>query len=165
MFKQLLSFGFALCLTLTIQAGELNGKRFPDGPNEIKTPGALCTTPSAYRYDEKIPYCERAVSSGLKNRIIADYDKELGFNIQKLPRSDFKIDHFIPLSVGGANDEGNLWPQHKSVYAYSDTIELYVFTLISKGLIKQAEAIEAVTTCKLNLEKCKQIEDDLAKRL
>jgi hypothetical protein len=165
MFKHLLSFGYVLCLSLTIQAGEVNGKRFPDGPDTVKTPGVLCTNPDTYRYEEKIPYCERSVSSGMKKKIIAAYDSELDFDIQMLPRGDFKIDHLIPLSIGGANDVGNLWPQHKSIYAYSDMIESHLSNLMVKGLIKQAEAIDAILTCKLHLEKCKQIEDDLAKRL
>jgi hypothetical protein len=165
MYKHLLSFGFVLGLTLTIQAGEVSGKRFPDGPHAEMTPGVLCTTPSEYRYEEKIPYCERSVSSGTKRKIIAAYDSELGFDIQKLPRNDFKIDHFIPLSIGGANAVANLWPQHKSIYAYSDMIESHLSTLMVKGRIKQAEAIDAITNCKLHLEKCEEIEADLANRL
>ena len=165
MFKHFLGFVCLLSLTLSVSAGQVGGHRFPDGPDLKMTPGVLCATPTEYRYEEKIPYCERSVSSGLKRNIIADYDNQLGFNIQKLPRNDFKIDHFIPLSIGGANAVGNLWPQHKSIYAHSDLIESYLSTLMVKGLIKQAEAIDAVVTCKLHLEKCKQIEIDLAKRL
>ena len=165
MFKQLLSFGFVFALTLSANAGSVGNHTFPDGPNLKMTPGVLCTNPSSYRYEERIPYCERDVSSGTKKQIIATYDSQLDFDIQKLPRMDFKIDHFIPLSIGGANAVGNLWPQYKSVYAYSDMIESHLSTLMVKGRIKQIEAIEAITTCKLHLEKCQSIEADLAKRL
>ncbi|MBC7753019.1 MAG: hypothetical protein H7Z71_02195 [Moraxellaceae bacterium] len=165
MLQHLLSFVFALGLTLSANAGELGKYSFPDGPNPKMTPGVLCTHPTAYRYAEHIPYCERDVSSSLKQQIIATYDSQFHYTIQKLPRVDFKIDHFIPLSVGGANEIGNLWPQHKSIYRYSDMIESYLSTLMVKGHIKQIEAIEAITTCKLHLEKCQGIEADLAKRL
>ena len=153
MLKHLLRLTFVLSLSLTAYAGEIGKFTFPDGPNEKMTPGVLCTHPSSYRYEEKIPYCERSVSASMKKNIIAAYDKQLGYTIQKLPRGDFKIDHLIPLSIGGANDIGNLWPQHKSIYAYSDQIESDLSNLMIKGRIKQAQAIEAILSCKLHLEK------------
>lgn len=142
-------------------AGEVGGKRFPDGPDLHKTPGALCENSNTYRYPAQIRYCERNVDSRLKNRIIAEYDREFGFDVQKMPRGDFKIDHFIPLSIGGSNHESNLWPQHKSVYAHSDKIESLLANLISADLITQDAAIDAVKTCKLNLERCADIEAHL----
>ncbi len=163
MLKHLLGLAFVLSLSLTTFAGEIGKFSFPDGPNPTMTPGVLCAHPSSYRYEEKIPYCDRSVSSSLKKKIIATYDSELGYTIQKLPRGDFKIDHLIPLSVGGANDVGNLWPQHKSIYAYSDQIESDLSNLMVKGRIKQAQAIEAILSCKLHLEKCEQIQADLQK--
>ncbi len=129
----------------------------PDGPDKLRTPGALCTHPNSYRYDEKIPYCERNVSGSVKNKVIQEYDQRLGFSIQKLPRNDFKIDHFVPLSIGGANDETNLWPQHKQIYAYSDPLEAEVSNLMIVGKIKQAEAIRVIKECKLNLPKCSDL--------
>ena len=163
MLKHLLSFSFVLSLSLTIYAGEIGKFTFPDGPNEKMTPGVLCAHPSSYRYEEKIPYCERAVSASMKKTIIATYDNQLGFTIQKLPRGDFKITLLIPPSIGGANEIGNLWPQHKSIYAYSDKIESDLSNLMVKGRIKQAQAIEAILSCKLHLEKCEQIQADLQK--
>ena len=103
-------------------SGQAGGKNFPDGPDIRRTPGALCENSETFRYPAKIRYCNRNVESKLKNRIIAAYDKEFSYDIQKMPRGDFKIDHFIPLSIGGSNDESNLWPQHKTVYKYSDPI-------------------------------------------
>ncbi len=164
MFKHLLGLVFVVCFSLTSFAGHIGNYTFPDGPDLKMTPGVLCTHPTAYRYQEHIPYCERNVGSSEKHDIIAAYDKMLGFSIQKLPRVDFKIDHFIPLSIGGANDIGNLWPQHKSIYKYSDQIESDLSNLMVSGHIKQVEAIEAIKTCKLHLEKCEQIHADLLKR-
>jgi hypothetical protein len=128
----------------------------PDGPDHIRTPGVLCTNPTSYRYQERIPYCERNVSSSLKVKVIRDYDQILGYSIQRLPRSDFKIDHFIPLSIGGSNDESNLWPQHKDIYPYSDPLESEVSNLMMANKIKQAEAIRVIKECKLNLSSCEE---------
>lgn len=140
--------------SLSSHALRVGNLTVPDGPDRIKTPGALCQHPTGYRYSERIPYCERNVSSELKKQIIRDYDQKLGYDIQKLPRGDFKIDHFIPLSIGGANDETNLWPQYKNVYAYSDPLESEVSMLMNEGSIKQAEAIKVIKECKLNLTRC-----------
>lgn len=138
-----------------LQIGRYN---VPDGPDRIRTPGVLCTKPSSYRYQERMPYCERNVPSSLKEKVIRDYDQRLGYNIQKLPRSDFKIDHFIPLSIGGSNDESNLWPQHKDIYPYSDPLENEVSNLMMINRIRQAEAIRVIKECKLDLSTC---EDNL----
>ncbi len=153
-------------LSLTIAAslsysGQVGNNKFPDGPNLQSTAGALCATSTTYRYPERIRYCSRDVSSGLKNQIIAKYDKQLGYNIRQMPRGDFKIDHLIPLSIGGANDEANLWPQHKSVYAYSDPLESDVANLIAQARITQADAVRVIKECKLNLGRCAELGDYL----
>ncbi len=132
--------------------------KFPTNPDPQMTPGKLCTKPSSHRYAENIAYCERDVSSGKKNQIIAAYDSELGFQIRQMNRGDFKIDHFIPLSIGGSNDVENLWPQHKSVYAYSDIIESELSNLMVDGKIKQKEAITVIKECKLNLSRCADLQ-------
>jgi hypothetical protein len=154
-------FSVVLTLSAISFAGQSGGKKFPDGPNPSMTPGAVCRNSTSYRYPEHIKYCSRDVSSGLKRQIIAKYDSQLGFDIRKMPRGDFKIDHLIPLSIGGANDETNLWPQHKSVYAYSDPLESDVANLIAQAKITQAEAIRVIKECKLNLGRCAELGDYL----
>ena len=67
----------------------------------------------------------------------------------------------IPLSIGGANTKENLWPQHKSVYQYSDPIESHVANLIAQAKIKQAESIRVVKECKLNLGRCEELQSYL----
>lgn len=132
-------------------------EKFPVTPNSEMTPGKLCTHGTT-RYAQQITYCERNVSSGEKNAIIADYDQELGFKIRSMNRMDFKIDHFIPLSIGGSNDVENLWPQHKSVYAYSDKLELLLFQAMEADKIKQMDAIRVIKECKTELTKCSGLE-------
>jgi len=132
--------------------------KYPIQPDPEMTPGKLCER-GTKRYAQQITYCERNVSSGEKNAIIADYDQELGFHIRSMNRGDFKIDHFIPLSIGGSNDTENLWPQHKSVYAYTDRLELLLFQAMEADKIAQAKAIEVIKECKLDLPKCAGLED------
>jgi hypothetical protein len=147
-----------LAVSSQLFAGQIGQNKFPDGPDPVKTPGTLCDRPSEIRYPEKIKYCHRSVESSLKNRIINEYDRELGFDIKKMNRGDFKIDHFIPLSIGGSNNETNLWPQHKSVFKYSDPLESKAFELLQRGKIKQVEAIRVIKECKLNLGRCEELD-------
>ncbi len=134
-------------------------QKFPIGPNPTTTPGSLCTDSTQHRYAENIVYCVRNVSSDLKNQLIQTYDHQLGFQIEQMPRGDFKIDHFIPLSIGGSNNPDNLWPQHKSVYTKTDPLELLVFQKISNAHITQAEAVRVIREAKLNLDRVPELID------
>lgn len=139
--------------------------RYPLGPNATKTPGSLCDHPDSYRYPENIPYCERDVSTDLKRAIIAEYDHDLDYSIQSMNRGDFKIDHYIPLCMGGSNHADNLWPQHKSVYQETDPIEPLLCELMSRGVMRQSEAIQIIREAKANLDHCSAIERDLQDRV
>ena len=159
-FELLTSVAFARDAQGTTFEAAGNAK-YPTSPDTVLTPGKLCTTPTEKRYAEGIDYCARNVSSDLKNAIIKTYDVQLGYQIRTMDRGDFKIDHFIPLSIGGANDVENLWPQHKSVYQYSDPVELKLSQLMVAGKLKQAEAVRLIKDCKFNLPRCAEIEHSL----
>jgi 5-methylcytosine-specific restriction endonuclease McrA len=57
----------------------------------------------------------RAVTAAMKRNVIDAYD----FDVKKCPLTSLKgkrvrrleIDHLVPRSIGGADDERNLWPQ------------------------------------------------------
>src|SRR5690349_1786167 len=93
----------------------LHAEDFPRGPEHSVTPGSLCGHADARRYPERVPYCNRDVSSGLKREIFRDYDQRFGYRTTQLPRAQFKIDHLIPLCMGGSNERNNLWPQHETI--------------------------------------------------
>lgn len=132
-------------------------ERYPVGPNPNMTPGALCENSKTHRYPENIVYCERNVSTADKRAIIKAYDDQLGFSIQQMDRQEFKIDHFIPLSIGGSNSKDNLWPQHRSVYAITDPLETVLFAKISVAAITQADAIRVIREAKLNLDRVPEL--------
>lgn len=135
--------------------------RFPLGPDLKETPGVVCTTPTEHRYPENIDYCARDVDSYLKKSIIAKYDTMFGYSIRSMNRMDFKIDHLIPLCAGGANDERNLWPQHKSVYEITDPIEPLLCEKMAEGKLKQADAIKLIMRAKLNLQEAPAVLKEL----
>lgn len=126
---------------------------FPRQPDLSVTPGDLCHSPNELRYAERIKYCDRNVPGELKAEVIQTYDQQLGFSIRAMRRGLFKIDHYIPLCVGGSNQRQNLWPQHRSIYQITDRLEFAVCQKMSEGKLKQAEAIELIKQGKTDLEK------------
>lgn len=143
---------------LTIFAAHASAEsKFPKGPQLEITSGKICDIPISYRYPENIAYCDRDVSFETKGTIIDEYDQRFGYSITDLPRSDFKIDHLVPLCAGGSNDIVNLWPQHKSVYAITDPLEPLVCQKMAKGRLKQSEAVRLIIEAKTDLTRTKAI--------
>ena len=142
---------FLLVAILVLSQFTFAGDKYPVGPDLNVTPGDVCENSGVKRYPENIDYCERNVSSQTKNELIRMYDEKFGYQIEQMNRQDFKIDHFIPLSIGGSNSTRNLWPQHKSVYTVTDPLESILSNKITQGRIKQAEAIRVIKEAKLNL--------------
>lgn len=122
---------------------------YPKAPDLTQTPGSLCDTPDTYRHPEQIPYCERNVNTFMKESIFLAYRK-LGYSLSG-ERSEYKIDHFIPLCLGGSNKPDNLWPQHQSISKLSDPIEAIGCEVLGKGNITQKELIERVVKAKLDI--------------
>ncbi len=150
---------FIVGVLLLVSLVSFGSDRFPIGPDQTSTPGSLCQNSPVKRYPENITYCERNVSSSMKNSLIQMYDEKFGYHIRQMNRQDFKIDHFIPLSIGGSNSSDNLWPQHKSVYLVTDPLEQLLSDQIRIGKIKQVEAIRVIKEAKLNLGRVPELID------
>jgi 5-methylcytosine-specific restriction endonuclease McrA len=107
--------------------------------------GSLCTFDDPdydeARYEEEIPHCRRNVSTARKKRICL---RDGGIT----DRSDFTVDHIIPLSLGGSNHDDNLWCQHRSL-AVTD-VEYESYLLLRNGELTQEEAIGMVLEEKFN---------------
>jgi hypothetical protein len=143
------AFGvFSVVFLMTVLA---QAQRFPSQPDSRLTPGHLCQVPDSYRYPEKIKYCERNVSTDQKQRIIDTYDATFGYGIRHQNRQSFKIDHYIPLCMGGSNERSNLWPQHESIYRQTDALEGLLCEKMKYGKIKQVDAINLIRKAKNNL--------------
>ncbi|WP_413287759.1 hypothetical protein [Bdellovibrio sp. HCB337] len=155
MFKSL-SLAIVLSFVSISTFAYSNSGNFPKGPDSALTPGALCEHPDSYRYPEKIAYCERDVSSDLKKEIFVNYD-QLGYRTREMNRMAFKIDHYIPLCMGGSNSVKNLWPQHESVYQITDPLEPLLCEKMADGRISQKKAVEYIVEAKNNLDEVKRI--------
>lgn len=123
---------------------------FPTTPDPRFTVGSLCEQAIEFRYPERIKYCGRDVSSTEKYTVIQLYERNGGYQITKYGRENFKIDHMVPLCMGGSNNPNNLWPQHKSVYVYTDPLEALGCQKLSLGRIRQADVIQLLFQAKRN---------------
>ena len=94
------------------------------------------------RYANKVAVCTRNVTSATRTKI---YEK---YQIPPVERTNYTIDHLIPLFMGGSNDEANLWPQHKSIS--TATMEGIIFGKLSRGDISYQEALNEILNLKLN---------------
>ncbi|MBC7662000.1 MAG: hypothetical protein H7249_20085 [Chitinophagaceae bacterium] len=132
-------------------------KEFPIDADASLTPGVRCSHADQIRYPEKIAYCVRNVTSVTKRSVIAEYDSKLGYNIENMDRTLFKIDHYIPLCMGGDNARANLWPQHKEVFTRTDPIEETICMVLARGKLTQDESIEQMIYAKAHLEETSAI--------
>jgi hypothetical protein len=146
-------------------ASVISSDWFPKTPNERVTPGDICDIADSFRYPERIRYCERDVSKERKAAIFRVYDRELGFHTQEMNRTDFKMDHYIPLCMGGSNDNENLWPQHKTIYQHTDPIEPVLCELMAAGQILQLKAIAIIRSVKQHPETSEKVLRDLESQL
>ena len=105
-------------------------------PDPQLTPGALCTPSDPnfkeYRYAERIPYCNRNVTSAEKDAIAGKY------NVAPGTYSQYEFDHLIPLAAGGSNSPENLWPQPIADAHIKDALEQRIYNQMAAGTLTQA---------------------------
>ena len=124
---------------------------------EVRAKNFTQLTENAFHF---LKYAKVAFRNGdiqTKKEIIQTYDKNLGYSIESLPRTDFKIDHYIPLCMGGDNEKENLWPQNKSVYTVTDPLEQESCEKMAQGKLLQAKAIELIKKAKNHLDQVAEI--------
>ena len=98
----------AICLMLMISPAFAQTT-----PNQTKTPGLvrdltvgrICATKWTMT---RVVRDERMVTEAMKLRVYLAYGYANG---NKDPRCPCEIDHSVPRSLGGADDERNLWPE------------------------------------------------------
>lgn len=136
-----------LCLAFSLSALAVD---YPSAPDPRLTVGTLCDMPISHRYPEQIPYCDRDVATETKNEIFVAY-RRLGYVLPSSSRQDYKIDHYIPLCMGGSNRPNNLWPQHVTIYTQTDPLEQAICAKMSAGRMNQAAGVKMIKAVKNNL--------------
>ena len=141
----------AFSFSLQVIAGN-----YPMRPDARLTPGKLCDLPVEYRYPEHVAYCGRDVERETKAEIFAAY-RRLGYPMSSTNRSDYKIDHYIPLCMGGSNDKVNLWPQHVSIYNITHSLEALLCEKMKQGKLSQSRAVNYVKSVKNDLSQASSL--------
>ncbi len=149
--KQSVFAGLFVVLSVVSAQARSTAQGFPIKPDQQVTPGDLCQRPTARRYPEGINYCDRDVMSETKRAVIEVYQSKLGFNIMGNGRENFKIDHYIPLCMGGSNEPKNLWPQHKTIYTQTDPLEPLLCEKMASGSLLQKDAVALIIRAKNDL--------------
>ena len=115
---------------------------YPVVPDDELTPGDYCSESDSdflyLRYEEQVPFCKRRVNRQLKQRVYEAYD------IPSRCRSQYTVDHFIPLSMGGSNSIKNLWPEHYRVKELRMDLETDVHFKLEVGILTRDEAVALV---------------------
>jgi len=134
-----------ILLLIFLFAGMSQAFGYSKTPNPDYSPGHACTIKDKdfdrYRYKEKIPYCRRNVSKKTKDSVcLRDGVKD---------RSNYTVDHIIPLSIGGSNSNRNLWCQNKKIH--SGSVEYQLYRKMEEGTILQKDAIDFILNYKFKL--------------
>lgn len=133
---------------LLVLLASLSLHSYPLTPRPI---GSLCTPQDKdfkeYRYCEQIAYCQRNVSTALKAKIYEWYD------IPVEERTNYTIDHIIPLSLGGNNSKANLWPEHKELLKLKGNLEYDLYLSLKRCVESQSNAVKTILDYKLNPNK------------
>jgi 5-methylcytosine-specific restriction endonuclease McrA len=74
-------------------------------PDPVLTPGEVRTSAATDVCGDRRTRQFRHWSRARDDRILAEYGLPTG------PHPDFEVDHLIPLDLGGADDDRNLWPE------------------------------------------------------
>lgn len=124
-------------------AGQLpRGSSWPAAPDQVLTPGAV-TKPTdkdfdGYWHNGTVAHSMRNVPDDEKARIASRYG---------IPRAEwgaYEFDHQMPLSAGGSNAEGNVWPEPKPSADEKDRLEWQVYGQLHRGEITQEEALAKI---------------------
>ncbi len=138
----------ALILGMLLSGWMASAQNFPVKPNPEMTQGDYCDSEDPdfvdYRYQEKVPYCARNVSRWTKNEIYEQYD------VPEKCRTEYTVDHYVPLFMGGSNQNANLWPEHKAVKATRQNLEMELYVELKNGRMTQSEALEIITQAKMH---------------
>jgi hypothetical protein len=86
-------------------------------PNASSTPGAIASS-------DPVVVCQYGYASAHRNVPYAVRDRVyLEYGIPRGHRKGLRIEHLVPLEIGGANDERNLWPQPLAESKRKDEVE------------------------------------------
>lgn len=128
-----------LCLWIALFVHSCVAHAYPLTP---PIQGSRCTESDPdfkeIRYPEQIPICNRNVPTWKKVEICKRDGVE--------DRTNFTVDHLLPLSLSGSNHDDNIWCQHKSINVTHEEYTTYI--KLREGEITSEEAIQYILDLK-----------------
>jgi hypothetical protein len=114
-------------------------------PDTNKTPGTV------YENITEKDVCDPGYSKRIRNvPILQKKSIYRSYNVKfPQPSGAYEVDHFIPLSIGGSNDDKNLWPEPAVPipgFREKDKVEYYLYSEICAGRISIKAAQESIRT-------------------
>ena len=113
----------------------------PSRPDPALTPGKVATTDvrEVCATEDNLSYSRRhrATSHELKSWVFREYGIEPP---QGYARTEWEIDHRIPLCLGGADEAANLWPQNRTTFPKKDRLEAHACREVCAGRLSLVEA-------------------------
>jgi hypothetical protein len=113
-------------------------------PNKTLTPGAYASGSIKEICEAGYPERSRRVSQSTRKKVYARYNVDTS-----TCRGGCKIDHLIPLSIGGSNDISNLWPHEYTQFwsVYKKTrLEVRLRREVCSGALPLREARECIAS-------------------
>lgn len=115
--------------------------RDPILPDPVLTPGAVLTSDPSVVCHPGYSKTVRHTSGSTKHAVYVAY----GLSNKT---GHYEIDHLIPLSLGGADVQGNLWPQSYDTPTWNatvkDKLEWKLLHMVCKGQLPMATAQQAM---------------------
>jgi hypothetical protein len=111
--------------------GELPNPQMTPGEAQTVDLGLICTSPI------KVP---RDVPLSMMMQVFTNY------HIPWANRRLYKVDHLIPIELGGANTITNLWPEFDPTAKLKDRVENRLHALVCTGKVTIEVAQHAIAT-------------------
>lgn len=134
-------FRIAATVFLAICPAAWADQAWPTRPNPALTPGKAATTDvrEVCARAGNLSYSQRhrATAHQLKSWVFREYGIEPP---QGFARTEWEIDHLIPLCLGGADEAANLWPQNRTTYPKKDRLEAHACREVCAGRLSLSAA-------------------------
>lgn len=128
-------------IAIAMTFSTLVASAYSDLPNPKLTPGAVASTSVGEVCTKDYPALHRKVSSQTKDGVYSRY----GIDKDQCSKG-CKIDHLVPLSIGGSNKVSNLWPhEYGSSWSVYEKTKLEV--RLRKAVCNEGMPIQEAQQC------------------
>ncbi len=125
----------------------LTPTKFENCTSQHTQPDIACTPGAVFTDILRGDLCKRgyastvkAVSTKIKTATYTAY------GITEEEKKNYILDRFVPINLGGTNDQSNIWPQLTGNSANKNKVESFLFEEMCAGRITVSQSQELVST-------------------